>query len=127
MSREIVPSKIYKRIWETIGAKKKKDMAEALGISQQSFSNNVKRGTLLLEQLWKICDNYDVSMDWLLTGDKPEPEPTVKIDPEVEKLERMVAILERHIARIEADNERMRKELGFTEDDDESLSKRKAK
>lgn len=62
---------VWKRIKETTGWSKFSDLAEYLDIKSQSVSGAKKRGGLPLEWVFKVAQGYQVSTDWLLTGEGP--------------------------------------------------------
>jgi len=44
-------------------------LAKVLGITPQALSNYKKRGDIPTSLLFKFADIYDVSVDWLISGD----------------------------------------------------------
>ncbi len=53
-------------------------VAKALGITPQAISNYKKRGKFSSSVIFKFADIYDVSIDWLLTGNGEAPSVPTK-------------------------------------------------
>lgn len=45
-----------------------KEVADVLGLTEGAIRNAIKRNSIKLSHINVICDNYDVSKDWLLYG-----------------------------------------------------------
>lgn len=60
---------VFSRIMEAVGSKKDVDLANALGISPQSVYGVKNRQKIPDGWYAIIADKFDVSMDWLRTGD----------------------------------------------------------
>jgi hypothetical protein len=61
--------KVFARIMTAVGTTKAVDVANALGISQQSISGAKAKAKIPEKWLSKISDKYGVSSDWLRTGE----------------------------------------------------------
>lgn len=65
------PPEIIGRLSEYVGKKKKKDIAELLGVTPSDYNNRLKRGTILnLVVQWAIDENVD--LNWLIRGDSTD-------------------------------------------------------
>lgn len=64
---------ILKRLMEAVGVDKIKDLAEKLGLSSGNSVSNAKN-TGKIPDWWitTISNNYNISADWLLTGQPPK-------------------------------------------------------
>ena len=60
---------VFSRIMDAVGTTKAVDVANALGISQQSISGAKSKAKIPEKWLSKISDKFGVSSDWLRTGD----------------------------------------------------------
>jgi hypothetical protein len=83
---------VFSRIMAAVGTTKAVDVANALGISQQSISGAKSKAKIPEKWLSKISDKYGVSTDWLRTGEgemrrglkfKPAALPNQDMDPTV--------------------------------------------
>ncbi len=63
----------FEQVWERIkigtGLSTQKDVADALSITQPPISDAKKRGIFPAEWALKIASTYNVSTDWLMTGE----------------------------------------------------------
>ena len=64
-------SKIFERMLKAGKLKNSSQMAKVLGISPQAVSNYKKKGELPPSLVFKFAEIYNVSIDWLITGDGP--------------------------------------------------------
>ncbi len=65
----------FEQVWDRIkvgtGLSTQNDVAEALSITQPPISDAKKRGTFPAEWALKIASAYNLSTDWLMTGEGP--------------------------------------------------------
>ena len=88
---EITGRAIVQRIDSELRAKnlKRKALADAIGISLQPFTSWANRGGLPSSDIvYKIAKYFDVTMEWLLTGEAPESVPpgTLALAKDIESL-----------------------------------------
>ena len=67
---EISHSNIYDRLQEAMGTSVKKRIAKKLGLTPSDLGNRLKRRTLLTPIVhWAV--EYDIDLNWLITGIEP--------------------------------------------------------
>lgn len=64
---------ILKRVGNIIGSQKNFDIASALGVDQNVCSNWKRRQTIPWSELYAFAQKSKITMDWLLTGERPGP------------------------------------------------------
>ena len=62
---------IVERIKQSKGFKSDGEVAEALKMTKTALSNHKARRTIPYEALSTFCERENISLDWLLTGEKP--------------------------------------------------------
>ncbi len=66
---DLVFDVVWERIAKLTGWKNYGQLAELLDIKSSSISGAKKRGHISLEWVFKVAQSYNVSTDWLATGD----------------------------------------------------------
>jgi len=70
----IYPAAVIERLKRHLGTSVKKEIAEAVGITEQKITHFQKRGTVPWMELLSFCTKRGVSLRWIMTGE-------VKMDP----------------------------------------------
>ena len=69
-------SEILERMKRIANLKNDSQVAKAVGITPQAFSNYKKRAKIPSDLILKFAGIYDVSVDWLLTGEGKSEAPS---------------------------------------------------
>jgi len=65
-------SEIIERLLIATNSKNESDLAKSLNISSQSVSQAKKKNRIPAQWFTKISQNFEVTMDWLLSGHDPK-------------------------------------------------------
>lgn len=66
---------IFERMLKTGDFRNSSEMAKAMGVTPQAISNYKKKGELAAGFILKFAEAYDVSVDWLLSGEGERSRP----------------------------------------------------
>ncbi|EKD55732.1 MAG: hypothetical protein ACD_59C00053G0004 [uncultured bacterium] len=84
-------AEITSLLQEKYNLKSETKVAQALGMTQQTFSAYKKRGTIPYQEIIAFCHKKKLSLDWIFLGREPEkPASPSDLERRIEELEKII-------------------------------------
>jgi len=79
-------SQVFRRLKYALNVDKDNELADILGLKQNTISTYKKRKSVPYKHIITICDQYNIDLNWVLSGDIPQNQNELQLDPAIKDI-----------------------------------------